>query len=94
MCMYVVHNLLKPELTEENHLIGWEETKIIGRESNPFTRKGREAIHIRKRDTETLNLEDGLHSLDYVYNPLLFRTQSPGNDATTSKADIRGKRNL
>ena len=70
---------------------------LIGRkpkssiDSNPFTRKVREAIQIRKRGTKALNRDDGLHSLDHVYNPLLFRTQLPGNDATTSGANIRGK---
>ena len=46
----------------------------------------REAIQIRKRGTKALNRDDGLHSLDHVYNPLLFRTQLTGNDATTSGA--------
>ena len=92
MCMCVVQNLLKPELTEENHLIDWEETKIIGIDSKSSTRKVREAIPIRKRDTKALNRDDGLHSLDHVYNPLLFRTQLPGDDATASGADIHGKR--
>ena len=79
-------------VAQENHLINWEETKIIARDSNPFTREVRAAIQIRKRGTKALNRDDGLHSLDHVYNPLLFRTQLPGNDATTSGANIRGKR--
>ena len=79
-------------VAQENHLIDWEETKIIDRDSNPFTRKVREAIQIRKRGTKALNRDDGLHSLDHVYNPLLFRTQLPGNDATTSGANIRGEK--
>ena len=78
-------------VAQENHLIDWEETKIIDRDSNPFTRKVREAIQIRKWGTKALNRDDGLHSLDHVYNPLLFRAQLPGNDATTSGANIRRK---
>ena len=78
-------------VAQENHLIDWEETKIIDRDPNPFTRKVREAIQIRKRGTKALNHDDGLHSLDHVYNPPVFRTQLPGNEATTSGANIRGK---
>ena len=76
-------------VAQENHLIDWEETKIIDRDSNPCTRKVREAIQVRKLGTKALNRDDGLHSLNHVYNPLLFRTQLPGNDATTSEANIR-----
>ena len=58
-------------VAQENHLIDWEGAKIIDRDSNSFTRKVREAIQIRKRGTNALNRDDGLFSLDHVYNPLL-----------------------
>ena len=54
-------------VAQENHLIDWEETKNIDRDSNPFTRKVREAIQIRKRGTKALNRDDGLHSLSIMY---------------------------
>ena len=48
-------------VAQENHLIDWEGAKIIDRDSNSFTRKVREAIQIRKRET---NAPGGLLKYD------------------------------
>ena len=73
-------------VAQENHVIDWDNAKILDRDSNSFTRKVREAIQIRTRGTKALNRDDGVYFLDHVYNPLLKRHQLPGNETTSSRA--------
>ena len=64
-----------------NHIIDWEETKIIGREHNRRSREVREAMEIRRRGNQTLNREEGTFLLSHVYDPLL---KSTGNTSGSS----------
>ena len=73
-------------VAQENHVTDWDNAKVLDRDSNSFTRKVREAIQIRTRGTKALNCDDGVYSLDHVYNPLLKRHQLPGNETTSSRA--------
>ncbi len=61
--------------------IGWKSlSKALDKDANPYTRKIREAIQIRKRGAAALNRDDGAFHLDHVYNPLLrvTTTSLPG----------------
>ena len=78
-------------VVQENHVIDWDNAKILDRDSNLFTKKVREAIQIRTRGTKALNRDDRVYSLDHVYNPLLKRHQLPGNETTSSRAQLPGK---
>ena len=42
-------SVLTGHIAQENHVICWEDAKIIDRDSNSFTRKIRESKNIRKR---------------------------------------------
>ena len=56
---------LTDHIAQENHIIDWEGAKIIDRDSNTFTRKIREAIHIRKRGAKSINRDEGAISIDH-----------------------------
>ena len=64
----------KSEVTDHcntmNHLINWDQTKIVNREDNLFRRRVKESIAIRKRVT-TMNRDQGAHDLPHVYDRLL-----------------------
>ena len=48
-------------VARENHVIGWEDTKILERESNLKNRRVRESIWIRKRGADTtMNRDEGV----------------------------------
>ena len=55
-----------------NHVINWDEVKIVSKETNVFRRRVRESIIIRKRQ-ETMNPDAGAHQLSYIYDWLLRR---------------------
>ena len=59
-----------------NHVIDWNEAKIIGKEHDKRSREVREAMEIRKRGSTTINREEGTFLLSHVYDPLL---KSSGN---------------
>ena len=43
-------------VAQENHIINWDEAKILDRDSNTFSRRIREATEIRKKGTRALSL--------------------------------------
>ena len=53
----------------ENHVIDWENVKVIDRESDKADRHIREAIWIRK--TENMNRDEGSYQLSHVWDKLL-----------------------
>ncbi|XP_072041201.1 uncharacterized protein [Amphiura filiformis] len=55
-------------IAQENHVIEWEGAKILDRDSNAFTRRIREAIQIRKKGAKAINRDEGIVSLDHVYD--------------------------
>ena len=48
-----------------------------------MTRRIREAIQIRKKGGKAINCDDGIFSLDHVYDPLLKPTLNPRNENNT-----------
>ena len=56
-----------------NHVIGWEEAKVIDQEANKTTRWLKEAIWIRSRGNTTMNKDEGAYRLDRVYDQIINR---------------------
>ena len=68
---------------QNNHVINWQEAKVLCKECNARSRHIREAIWIRKRAPNTMNRDEGAHFLSHLYDPLLtssatVRTPSTG----------------
>ena len=64
-------------VAQENHIINWDEAKILDRDSNTFSRRIREAIEIRKKGAKAINRDEGSFTLDHVYDSLLCTTSHP-----------------
>ena len=58
---------------QENHVIKWEDSRILTKESNVAARRIRESIEIRKKGRNTMNRDEGAHLLSHLYDPLLTR---------------------
>ena len=56
---------------QNNHVINWQDAKVLCKECNTRSRHIREAIWIRKRAPHTMNRDEGAHFLSHVYDPLL-----------------------
>ena len=64
-----------------NHIIDWENSKIIDREGDTKTRQIKEVIHIRRR-------EEGAFSLSQIYDPVFAaKIGSGGNHRCSTKTD-------
>jgi len=68
MKIYMV-SLLHRATIKENHVIGWENDKVIDRESDKAGKLIREAIWIRKNDN--MNRDEGSNQLSHVWDKLL-----------------------
>ena len=62
---------ISDHVARANHVIDFENPKIIGREHDKKSREIKEAMEIRKRGDKTLNREEGTYLLSHVYDPLL-----------------------
>ena len=54
-----------------NHVISWQDAKILDKECDRDVRHIKESIWIRKRAPNTMNRDEGAHYLSHVYDPLL-----------------------
>jgi hypothetical protein len=67
----------------ENHIIDWEESKVVAGESDHFTRWIREAVAIRKTGNKAgnkaVNRDIGTYNLSHTYDSLLSAESSSGN---------------
>ncbi len=73
-------------VSQENHVIDWDNAKIIDKDSQKQTRWIREAIWIQqKQGDHVINRDDGTYSLNHVYDQLLEHRQQPSGN--TSKSD-------
>ena len=70
-------------VNKNNHEINWENTQIIGKESNTLYRKVKEAIAI-KRQTNGMNRDDGGRQLSWTYNPVIPLTEKRYRETTDS----------
>ena len=50
-----------------NHVIDWDQAKVIHRESNRVDRWIKEAIHIRKEQDKSMNRDEGSYQLSHIY---------------------------
>ena len=66
---------ISDHVARANHVIDWDEAKILGREHDKKSREVREAIEIRRRGAKTLNMEEGTYLLSHVYMIHLSRNQ-------------------
>ena len=53
-----------------NHVIDWDQAKVIDRESNRVDRWIKEAIHIRKEQDKSMNRDEGSYQLSHIYDNL------------------------
>ena len=61
---------------QNNHVINWQDAKVLCKECNHRSRLIREAIWIRKRAPHTMNRDEGAHYLSHIYDPLLTSSTS------------------
>ena len=54
-----------------NHVINWDDAKVLQMESDASARYIRESIWIWKRGTNIMNRDEGAYFLSHVYDPLL-----------------------
>ena len=62
-------------MLQNNHLPNWEETSILGNESNRINRQIKEAIHIRQNTT--MNRDEGAYGLSHLYDEILRPQHQP-----------------
>ena len=53
-----------------NHVIDWDQAKVIDREGNRVDRWINEAIHIRKEQDKSIIWDEGSYQLSHIYNIL------------------------
>ena len=61
-----------------NHTIGWEDSKILCRESHWTRRWIKEAIHIIEQSGHTMNRDMGNYQLPKIYHSLIRPPPPPG----------------
>ena len=61
-----------------NHTIGWEDSKILCKESHRTRRWIKEAIHIQKQSGHTMNRDAGNYQLPKIYHSLIRPPPPPG----------------
>ena len=70
----------------ENHVIDWDNIKIVEKESDRKTRHIKEAIAIREQGPTSLNRDEGQHPLSHIFYPFLeFPVMTSGPRAVKSK---------
>ena len=74
----------------ENHVIDWENAKMIDRESDKAGRHKREAIWIRK--TENMNGDEGSYQLSCVWDKLLHTDNRHRKSVLMKASDVKPKR--
>ena len=53
-----------------NHVMDWDQAKVIDRESNRVDRWIKEAIHIRKEKDKSMNRDEVSYQLSHIYDNL------------------------
>ena len=66
---------LTDHCNKDNHMINWEQVKILQREADTTSRKIKEAIAI-KRNTKSLNRDEGTHYLSPIYHSIITQSGS------------------
>jgi len=71
----------------ENHVIDWENAKVVDRESDKAGRLIREAIWIRK--TDNMNRDDESYQLSHVWDKLLHTDNQHRKSVLTKASDVK-----
>ena len=66
---------ISDHVVDYNHLINWDEARIIGRESDRYKHRIKEAIAIRKYGS-MMNRDEGQYQLSHVFDNLLKKSSS------------------
>ena len=82
-------------VARENHIIDWENAKILDKEENKKARWIKEAIWIRSKGN-TMNRDGGTYLLSNIFDPLLKTTQgvkrtTSGNKTTSGHQGSRSR---
>ena len=60
-------SVITDHVADKNHVIGWEQAKVIGKEEDRYKRWIKEAIEIRKRKGKTMNRDDGQCQFTHIF---------------------------
>ena len=74
----------------ENHVIDWENAKVIDREADKAGRLIREAIWIRK--TNNMNRDEGSYQLSHVWDKLLHTDDRHWKSVLMKASGVKPKR--
>ena len=74
----------------ENHVIDWDKTKVIDRESDKSGTHIREAIWIRK--TDNMNRDEGSYQLSHVWDKFLHTDHRYRKTVLMKTSDVKSKR--
>ncbi|XP_072039294.1 cadherin-23-like [Amphiura filiformis] len=72
---------------ERDHIIDWDEARVLGKETDRYTRWIKEAVAIRKQGT-TMNRDEGQYNLSHVFDDLLKKNTS-GNRLLSNQHPLR-----
>ena len=78
-------------MRDHNHIMDWDNIKILTRESVPTIRKMRETCRVRMLDTGVaMNGDEGGYELSHIWDPLIRPAlQPPAKTATVTPARAR-----
>ena len=74
---------------QNNHVINWQDAKVLCKECNMRSRHIRESIWIRKRAPNTMNRDEGAHFLSHIYDPLLTSSSSTRTPSTGRRQSVK-----
>ena len=72
----IFKSAISEHVAASNHVIGWDEARVIDLEPDKTTRWLKEAIWIRRRERNTMNKDEGAYKLDKIYDQLILNRQS------------------
>ena len=72
----IFKSVIPEHVTASNHVIGWDEARVIDLEPDKTTRWLKEAIWIRSRGCNTMNKDEGAYKLDKIYDQRILNRQS------------------
>ena len=76
-------------MTQQNHIVDWEEAKFVDRESDWRTSGTKEAIWIKKTK-DSMNRDEGRYRLSHIYDDLLNSHPVRGRGGAHTRARPRG----
>ena len=74
---------------QNNHVINWQDAKVLCKECNVRSRHIHKFIWIRKRAPNSMNRDEGAHFLSHVYDPLLTSSSSTRTPSTGRRQRVK-----